>query len=551
MDAAQITEQIDTCTITASLHRETREESDSGKVYWEAVKKLNDIARSPFYESFMRSKALFKLHSVDPEMALERLWSLLDSLDLSDGAILENSVDVVRRIVKQYAFTSDQRFLCAVSCFNSDMIDCCFEFFSVLIQDVTMTIQDRVECAKYLFYTEVEDYVKLAQECMLSIVDDLTLPSLYRYESIAAFIGTTGIAAKYRTTLLAVYGSDEFVYPLQERFFLNDKNDTRERLLSGQHLLQLDLATEHWPVVEQILLNVASGQISPIGLVPPPCTRDNEKWLREAIHNTRADAADMIMRLGKSEQSRSQAAEIIGKLGTEDDKTAIGSNFYSNKQNVHLISETSTYIEKMVVQATGNVPKFNQVQDAITDLINSTDTLSYAQCIHAFKSLNRVSVDTARFTKYNMTQSLILCYVWHKIINHEHSSELKNRLVEELIDMADTCSSGHVTRFANIFSLYEDSGVTISLEQQLRANVGARMWTLIKAEPDERKALLSEGAYPSEEMTPERKSYIDFIDAHTEELRNELSREFVDMGFMSRHTFGDLFNGEIQRLKTV
>lgn len=551
MDASQVTEQIDTCVITASMHKDQTDEPDSARVYWDSIKKLNSIARMPLYPAFLRAKAMFKLQSVDPEIANESLLTLLDSLDLSDGDILENHIEVVRRIVSQPTFTSDQRVLCAVSCFNSDMIDCCYDFFSILIEDMSVTLMDRVECAKYLFYTEVEEHQQLAQKCLLEIVDDTSLSSSYRYESIASFIGMTGIAAKYRTTRLDVYGDETFVYPLQQRFFANEKNDTRERLLSGQHLLQMDLARDQWPEVERALLAVASGETDPMGLVPPPETADTTKWLREAIHNIRADAADMIMRLGKSEETRAQAAELIGQLGTEDVSSAIESNFYSNKQNVHLINETSSYIERMVVSSKGNVPKFDEAHNAVTDLINANDALTYAQRIHAFKSMNRISVDTARFTKYSMTQALIFCYVWQKVRDHEYAIDLKERLIQELIDMTDTCSSGHVARLVNIFSAYEESSITISLEQQLRANVSARMWALIKAEPEERRAQLSEGAYPSEDMTDERRAYLAYVDAHADTLRDELSREFVDMGFMPSRSFNELFNGEIERLKVA
>jgi hypothetical protein len=502
---------------------------DTAKTRWKAISKLSNIARSPMIEPPIRARALFELYSHDSQMGLETLIVIRDSLDLSDGDIQESHIDVLRKIIEQPVFPSSQRYLCAVSCYNSDLFEC-NEFFITLMQDCSVLIEDRVESSKFLYYTQNEDYLEKCLMFLKKVIDDTTLDSAFRYQTIACFIGDTGISAKYQTNRLRVYGNDEFVYPLQHSFFFNEKNNVRFRLLSGQHLLQLEnIDASIHSQVEQTLLQIAKN----VSIV-----EDSND-----AHNIRADAADILMRMAPTSEVREKAGQIIAELGDEDNINPLEQNFYSNKQNVHLTTNTDEYIEKLVVDSSlGNVQAFDDVYSTISNLINEMD-LTYSQRIHAFKSLNRISIDSAKFTKFKLTQAKVLCYVWRKIVTHAKNLELKTRLVEELIDMADTCSTGHCSRLVNVFSAYEEGGVMITIEKQLQANITARFNALVRKDEDCDNLVC--GMMPDDEY---HSQYIDFIIKHSDDVKNELKKEFVDEGYMSKSKFEQLFTREVERL---
>lgn len=509
------------------LKKEINDENASER--WNAISTLGNIARSPMIEPCLRAKALFELYSNDNQMGMETLIAIRDSLDLSDGDIQESHIDVLRKVVEQPTFPSSQRYLCAVSCYNSDLFEC-NEFFITLMQDDTVLIEDRVESSKFLYYTQDEEYLEKCLVFLKKVIDDTTLDSAFRYQTIACFIGDTGISAKYQTNRLAVYGNDEFVYPLQHSFFFNDQNNVRFRLLSGQHLLQLSTIDHEVQLqVEHVLLQIASNK----SIVEDPTD----------AHNIRADAADILMRMAPTSEVREQAGQIIADLGDEDNTNPLEKNFYSNKQNVHLTTNTDEYIEKMVVDSSlGTVQAFDDVYSAISNLINEMD-LTYAQRIHAFKSLNRISIDSAKFTKFKLTQAKVLCYVWRKIVTHLKSTSLKTRLVEELIDMADTCSTGHCSRLVNVFTAYEEGGVMITIEKQLQANITARLNALVRNDEDCENLVC--GMMPDDEYHPQ---YIDFIIKHSDDIKQELKKEFVDEGYISKSKFESVFTHEIERL---
>jgi hypothetical protein len=52
---------------------------------------------------------------------------------------------------------------------------------------------------------------------------------------------------------------------------------------------------------------------------------------------------------------------------------------------------------------------------------------------------------------------------------------MKNRLLEELIEMSGTCSSGFASRLVNVISGFGDFNITISWKDQIIANFSGRL----------------------------------------------------------------------------
>lgn len=285
-------------------------------------------------------------------------------------------------------------------------------------------------------------------------------------------------------------------------FLKNKYIRTMYRILSGQYLLQhCELNSEDKIIIQDILYSFATDE--------------------ELDYNLRADAADTLLGLGTDEY-KENARNIIICLGR------IGGNnktIYDNAQNVH-----TTEIEKSVSNIIGllcssNIPlkvdgteiDFEHVENEIINILNEEpykiscnlqkcDINNFTQkeiyeikknifckkCIKNVEkkdkitiSLNRIKMDrTLYLNTYKLNN--ILIKIWTRINTTDYNSlyksdisiknELIKRLLEELEEMSGTCTSGFITRLANIFSGFdEDLTVRISIEDQIIANFTGRL----------------------------------------------------------------------------
>ncbi len=168
--------------------------------------------------------------------------------------------------------------------------------------------------------------------------------------------------------------------------------------------------------------------------------------------------------------------------------------------------------------------------------------LKPAQKHLAYKALNRVSIDTATFTKYRVNIAEIFVHVWIRIKKYqdEQRAELEKRMVEELVDMADTCSSGHSGRFINVLSIYDET-IRISWDDQIKSNIVGRLMARIRDIKDEElRAQVSLGMLDDADDA-DKKAYRNFIETTLEILKKELHEEFVGEGYVTKEEFETAF----------
>jgi hypothetical protein len=70
------------------------------------------------------------------------------------------------------------------------------------------------------------------------------------------------------------------------------------------------------------------------------------------------------------------------------------------------------------------------------------------------------------------------------IHSHPQKEELMLRLCQELCDMADTCTTGHIYRLVNVFSGYEVA-MSIPIEEEVKSCVFARLRKIIDTKSEE------------------------------------------------------------------
>lgn len=280
------------------------------------------------------------------------------------------------------------------------------------------------------------------------------------------------------------------------------------KILSSQYILtQFPVNTYDLDSVQNYLLSIAKDTSMEI--------------------NYRAECADILDRTGYGSY-KTLGREIIDELGdlyNENKKKTI----YTNLQNVHDDTVTKKIVETLryLMLHISTERNSSEVYEYIVD---NSDRERLKKIT---KSFQRIVIDTARYEGLPLIDILLL--VWEKICSSSSSDELKKRLLDELYDMDETCSTGHLSRIINVLSGFFDDiqPVKISFKDQLRSNVFARysfaMKTLTRYEQD---TILNE-------MTSDYKPTIeDFILSYSP--RDELMEEFVP-DYLSMEDFEECY----------
>lgn len=454
-----------------------------------------------------------------PDEGLEILDKLRDSLQFIKGNEQETTVTLLHKICSSPQIDSYQRLICALSLYNNGYIFESYELFAYLANDTNMNIKYRVESSRYLFSTEIDEHVDTACKVLKSLISENTFSSEARYRIIASFISKTGLYAVTNSKKLRVKYNEKFVCELQKVFFWNKNNGVRERILSGQFLLSIDNIKKD--EIVNSLMQIARDE-----------TED---------YNVRADAADVVFRMGEAKQKKA-ARCVITELGNADPKKM--KTIYSDSQNVHdeKVAECVELFTEQMFDSKLKQKSFDQVHTDVSQLIRTLEKISDRQA--AYKSLDRISLDTATFGKYKITIAEVLVNVWSRICSYSNSDEhklLKERLLEELQEMKDTCSSGHVTRLINVLSIV-DNTITISWKSQIHANISGRMNAKIRnLEDTEKKEAIVLGMMENADSC-DQQAYDEFVAENINDIYEELKTEFVGGKYVSQEEFDEIFS---------
>lgn len=250
-------------------------------------------------------------------------------------------------------------------------------------------------------------------------------------------------------------------------FFYNNDNMIMYRLLAGQNLLLNHIKDDkERENIENTIINLAEDS--------------------SVEYNLRADAADVILQLGNNKQ---RAQNVILQLGNVEGKAR---TLFENAQNAHYdefaksVNEGIDFLNTIPMLKINDVAiTFEYVRKQVNDLIkkkygnkpSNTDKDVIEKIIIA---LNRINMDRALYSKYNCTLIAILLKVWTYIASHKHGDAMKQRILEELHDMAGICSTGFAERLINVISGFGDFNFRISFEEQIVANFSGRLTSRAK-----------------------------------------------------------------------
>ena len=394
-----------------------------------------------------------------------------------------------------------------------------------------------------------ERHTDLARDYMCTLCTDPAVECDYRYKAILRL-------EALRSEDVSDSRRRFFILEAQKAFVRTTQNPTRYRTLSAQYILRNEeIPQELRKEIEEILLGFSEDE--------------------ELDMDTRADATDVLLQLGRG-AAQDRAREIIMILGMQGRSHA---TVFENAQNVHTeaveesVETTIGFLHEFDILKINSVPiTYEYVVQKIEDIFKAERKLAESErklaeskrklaeseedaCEEVEEdaseeveedadavdpteqptpreekirlALNRISMDRAVYSKFSCSLENLLLRVWTVLAGHEHEEEMKKRLLEELEEMAGTCSSGYASRLCNVLSGFTEHGIRISWRDQIIAGVSARLNSRLREMDDLRKQRRILDQMTVNTTRPgERKQFLRFFRDNILGIRDEMYQEY-------------------------
>jgi hypothetical protein len=358
------------------------------------------------------------------------------------------------------------------------------------------------------FLMKSQKYSEKAREYFCRIIGDKSLDILYRFKTIQS------LENKFTSLKeLFLYYAREAT----ERFINDTSNFYTYRVIACQYLFEkCDPTVELQKLVQNFLLDVA-GKV-------------------DLDQDIKADACDILLQYG-DEDTILMARNILFILGGVS-----ANNIFKNSQNVHVRSveeSVEKIIDKLSEITVSNKEHwdFDKIQKEIIERYKDANQLDEIK-----NALVRIHIDRATYGRSNLTLQSIFVKMWVYVQSLEDlKDELTLRIVEEIVDANNKCSSGYASRIVNVLSGFiEGMGVSISFDDQITANLEGRLSSRIrKLEDEDFMGLVLEEMMLPTHLFDKRMNFLKFFMGCISQIREEMYQEFRE--FMEDHEFDMYF----------
>lgn len=197
-------------------------------------------------------------------------------------------------------------------------------------------------------------------------------------------------------------------------------------------------------------------------------------------HRQRGEEMLDILRERERERDLIHQRELIAQGIIVDDNYYHGPHHlgtvYTDSQNVHnryvndSVLKACVHLISLIGVVEPDQTEITQSEEVKQELMEIDSTAEYSINI----VLERIEIDESRFRYKNDMFSLynVFSCLWVYIKRHPSKNELKMRLLEEIIAMANYCSTGHLSRLMNVIQGFTDDEnlcVHISNKDQIKA----------------------------------------------------------------------------------
>jgi hypothetical protein len=218
--------------------------------------------------------------------------------------------------------------------------------------------------------------------------------------------------------------------------------------------------------------------------------------------------------------------------------------FYANRQNIHSIQidkSVKPFFNHLLNEDLDKYLPYDEITSEtvfgeIFKLCNENQLGKVQRTIQRFVLDNNVYTD-----KYvTLLQLLFRCYFYIKVTKG-NDSELLRRLIEELDEMADTCSTGHLVRLANIFSGF-DYNMTMDVDEELKSCIFQRLTKIINSKSDADVEKIYED--------PQSEVFMQVLSQDLVQLFKELEVEYVESNIISLNHLQESYRKHVTAFQT-
>lgn len=327
----------------------------------------------------------------------------------------------------------------------------------------------KIESLKLLLYSN--NYIEECIEYFTHIINDDSLEIKFRYNTILSIETMKKSEDENRFFIVSILLD-----------FFSFSNDTYYRILSGQYILINN--KKFMDYIEKKYNDRVFNLRKKIEFISSKLLDIGHDESIE--YNRRADAADIVLSHGATENDKKMARKIITSLGSIQK----GKTIFENMQNVHVTEIEKSVLEIVVkindvkiINISGNEISIEYIQTELCNIIEQMKKFAKDKRLlvrRISKAFDRIYLDRNLYSIYKLSLKTILLKLWSymdqmKEINEETSHQMKIRLIEELSEMYDTCSSGFLARLINSISGFGEFNISISWEDQIIANFIGRL----------------------------------------------------------------------------
>lgn len=339
----------------------------------------------------------------------------------------------------------------------------------------------------------IKKYRENARNFFCEIVNDVHVDCLYRFKLIQR------LENDFKDELFHYYADVASL-----RFVESHHNHLVYRVICCQYMFQKCEAPLHI-FANEFLLHIAS--------------------LPDINEDIRADACDILLAYGTPENVEN-ARMILFVLGGGE---RARHNIFKNSQNVHNQAVEES-VEKMIEFISTFMPRtvspytFEKAKDELTELIKLEPDDDKRTILE--NAMIRITIDRAIYGRFNLSLANIIAKMWTYIQDSSYREELQKRLLEELIDSNNKCSSGYVSRILNSLSGFGDISLQISFEDQIISVLETRLNNEIMI--DENSDIILDEMILPVRFFEKRGTFLKFFRTHISRIREEMYDEFKD-----------------------
>ena len=294
-----------------------------------------------------------------------------------------------------------------------------------------------------------------------------------------------------------------------------------------------------------------------------PCKVDKEIYLEQllimsgpASDTVKGDFLDCILRLSDSEDLQNRARDML--FGMTDHRLI--DNVYEDKQNAHRLKLDDRGMQFLIDMYNKHAKNIPQEDDEMQHFINGiVDRL----CCEQGDILDKDDIDAVNLSKVRicrdfatfiltgtggdevkLTPSQLVATIFLEMdSDKENGDTIKQRIIEEMIDMASTCATGHFGRFCNVFSGLGLSFKVTFEEEIFAATNGRFLAKLNKIDLIKKQDVYKE--IGSKALSPDTKEIIMEI---LDEVGNELRDEYITQNLLNKESFDLIYARAVSKI---